>query len=101
MVSRLLKALVVDAVLIVAGYFVAADLQWRSSYAVSEGLAPSTSYLPFLRVFTMTGRAVPLQSPATLDWIQVLAAVFIVVNVWFALGALGDRKKAAAEPETQ
>ena len=93
MVSRLLKVLVADALILVCGYFVAVDLQWRSSYAVSEGLSPSTSYLPFVRLFTMAGRAFPLQSPPTLDWFQVLAAAFIVVNVWYAFVTLGNRRK--------
>jgi hypothetical protein len=95
MVSRLAKALLADAILIVAGYFVYSDLQWRSSYAVSEGLSPSTAYLPFIRTFIMTGRAIPLQSPPMLDWLQVLAAAFIVVNVWYAFVTLGDRRKGS------
>jgi hypothetical protein len=95
LVARLAKVLVADALLIVAGYFVAVDLQWRSSYAVSEGLAPSTSYLPFVRLFTMAGRAFPLQSPPTLDWLQTLVAAFIVLNLWYVFTALrkgGDRE---------
>jgi len=94
MVSRLTKVVLFDALLIIAGYFVYSDLQWRSSYASSEGLSPSTAYLPFIRTFTMSGRAFPLQSPPTLDWLQVLAAAFIVVNVWCVFATLGDRRKA-------
>jgi len=41
----------------------------------------------------MAGRAFPLQSPPTLDWFQVLAAAFIVVNVWYAFVTLGNRRK--------
>jgi len=93
MVSRLVKVLVVDAILIVAGFFVYSDLQWRSSYAGFKGLSASTSYLPFIRIFTMTGGAIPLQSPPALDWVQVLAAAFIVVNVWYVFATLSDRRK--------
>ena len=97
MVARLVKALVADVVMVVAAYFVTADLQWRSGYAASEGLTPSTSYLPFIRVFTMTGRSFPLQSPPTLDWLQVLAAAFILVNIWYAAGALANRRKGSPQ----
>jgi len=92
LVSRLAKVLAADILLAVAGYFVFEDVSWRVSYAASEGLVPSTSYLPFVKVFTMAGPSFPLRSPPTLDWLQVLAALFIIVNVWFVFATLGDRK---------
>ena len=93
MVSRLLKALVADLLMLVAAYSVVMDLQWRNSFAAFKGLNASTSYLPFIRMFTMTGRSLPLESPPTLDWLQVLAAAFIVINVWYVFVTYADRRR--------
>ena len=92
-----MKILVLDVLILLFGYFVAGDLQWRSSYAASEGLLPTYSYFPFIQLFTMSGRvmfgkALPLQSPPTLDWLQVLGAVFVVANLWYAYVTFRRRK---------
>ncbi len=93
MVRTGVKVILADAVLLVAGYFVLLDLQWRSAYAASEGLAPSYSYSPFTKFFTLSGRSLPLVSPPTLDWVQVSAALLVVLNVWYLYRILTRRGK--------
>ena len=85
------KVLLVDAVLLVAAFYVLENLQTRSVFAATTrdvcggpcSYAPSYSYGVFTRFFTMTGNGVRLVSPPTLDWVQLLSLALVVVNVWF------------------
>lgn len=86
------KVAVVDLVLLGALYFIVQNLQWRASYAASEGLTPSYSYSLLWNVFQMSGRAFPLQSPPTLDWVQLLAAILAVLNLVYVYTALRGRR---------
>jgi hypothetical protein len=100
MVSNWFKAIVVDVVLVLFGYLVVEDLQWRSSYAVSERLTPSYTYLPFTRFFNMSGRIFQgspqqLVSPPTFDWVQFIIAVLVAVNLWYLY--LGLRKRGTVK----
>ena len=87
MIKGFLKVAAADAALLVALYYVLQDLAGRSAYAVSEHLVPTTSYLPFLRVLTIDGKNIPLKSPPTLDWVQVLVGLLAAsVGVFIYLG---------------
>jgi hypothetical protein len=93
MVSPWIKAGVVDFVLLLFGYLVLEDLQWRSSYAISESLSASYTYLPFVRSLDLSGRIFQGQpqqliSPPTFDWIQFLVAIGVAVTLWYAYAAL-------------
>jgi hypothetical protein len=89
-----LKVLLVDVVLLVFAYYVQEDLDWRSSYAAFRGYSPTTHYSLLIRTFQMVGGGVPLQSPPTLDWIQVVILILIVVNVSYLYGVLRNHSKA-------
>jgi hypothetical protein len=89
-----LKVAVLDVVLLVFAYYVLQDLDWRSSFAVSRGFGATTSYSLLTRMFEMVGRGTTLQSPPTLDWIQVVVAILIILNLGYAFGALrGSRRE--------
>lgn len=90
-VSRFVKLALVDALLLSATYFVIVDLQWRNDYAAEKGLGTSISYSLFTHVFSMTSPTTSLQSPLTLDWLQVLIAVMVVVNVVLLRPSLGKK----------
>ena len=94
------KVLLVDIVVVVALYFVLSDLSWRSSYAEAPhdrcgGLCsyvPSFSFSFLTRFFTMTGNGLPLTSPPTLDWVQVLSVLLILANGWYLYSLLQSRR---------
>ena len=91
-----------DAILLIFAYFVQQDLEWRSGYASSHGYSVSTSYSLLTRVFTMSRSGTSLSSPLTLDWIQVVIALLIIVNVTYfvgwMLGSRGASSKSNAGP---
>jgi hypothetical protein len=93
MVRTSLKVLAVDTVLLIGVYFVLQDLQWRSGYASQEGFTPSTIYSVLTKSFAMTGRSLALQSPPTLDWIQVLVVVLVALNAWYLLRLFGPNRR--------
>jgi hypothetical protein len=107
MVRTALKVLAVDALLLIALFFVIQDLDWRTSYAASLhgacfpglcGYSPSFSYNVLIEFFTMSGNGVSLTSPPTLDWVQVLAYILVAINAWFIYATLSRRK--GRHPET-
>jgi hypothetical protein len=96
--TGLLQVAFVDAVLLIFAYFVYQDLDWRNSFAASHGYAPSTSYSLLTRTFTLTGKGTTLQSPPTLDWIQVVVALLIVINLVYAFEAFRGSQVSKATP---
>jgi hypothetical protein len=88
MVRTLIKAILADAVLVFALCLVLLDLQWKVDYAASNGMQnPSFSYSILTRGFSMFDPRVnmTLASPPTLDLVQVLLVVLVVLNaamVW-------------------
>lgn len=91
-----------DAVFVSLLALVYRDLGWRTGYAESvhsacpgSGCSYSASFsFGFLtRYFTMSGNGVSLMSPPTLDWVQVLVLLLVVVNGWYALSYLRERRR--------
>lgn len=104
MKQGLWKVLIFDAVLLVYVYFVQEDLAWRSEYAVSRGATVTTSFFPLTRTFQMVRGGVQLTSPPTLDWLQVVVGLLILVNVVFLLTSRSvpaPTPAAGAPPMTQ
>ena len=93
---RGLRVLLADAVMIGAILFVMSDVNARTAEAVARGLSPSYSYSVLTQYFSVVREATVLQSPPTLDWIQLLSLAFVAVNSWFAYGLFRGRKAAAA-----
>ncbi|MDA4124613.1 MAG: hypothetical protein OK438_04080 [Thaumarchaeota archaeon] len=94
MVRASLKLLVVDAVLLLSAYLVLQDLAWRSGYASQNGFTPSYLYSVLTQSFSMTGKGLALQTPLTLDWVQIIAVLLVVVNVWYLYGIVTRRSNA-------
>lgn len=95
--------LLIDAILLVAVFYVVGDIQWRvadagSPHGRTSGYSTSFTYSVFTQVFTMTGKGVVLSSPPTLDWVQVLAVALLVVNGWFLYSVYAGRKNKPAAP---
>jgi hypothetical protein len=93
MVRLVYKVAAVDLVLVTALYLVLQDLSWRSYYAGTPHVPgspyiPGSSYSLLTRAFTMAGGPLPLISPPTLDWVQLIVYLLVVINAWFAYTAL-------------
>jgi len=100
MVGSGVKVVLIDAVLLVFGFVIQQDIQWRSAYASSVlGYAQSVSYSVLTKFFTMTGRGSSLESPPTLDWVQVLAYALLLVNAWFVYRSLKPRRSTSLPSE--
>jgi hypothetical protein len=98
MVRTAVKVVLFDAAVLVVLLLVLNDLSLRNSYVPSR--MPSTSYQPFLRVFSMVRTCRPscvsmtLTSPPTLDWAQVFVVLLLVCNLAFIM----SRRVARARP---
>jgi hypothetical protein len=107
MVRRIFTVVAVDAVLLVALFYVLLDLEWRASYAASPhdacgqicSYSASFSYSLLTRFFSMSGNGVTLASPATFDWVQGLAFAIVILNAWFAYKVLQSRKSRSLAVE--
>jgi hypothetical protein len=98
-VKAFYKAAVVNVVCLVLLYFVQLDLAWRSrcgnaSSPTCMAHVASVTYLPFLKQTVLAGTGLPLQSPYTLDWFQVLIFVIVVVDAYYLLNYVHTRSKA-------
>ena len=97
MVKDSVKVVVADIILLFAEYSVLQDLQWRTGYASlphagTLGYSPSFSYSILMQFFTLAGNGVRLTSPPTLDWVQAIAYVLVVLNAWYAYRMLKSRR---------
>lgn len=88
---------VVIGVLIWAVY---EDFQARLTYFRELGFTPSTTYYPFFYITRATDGSTVIQGLLTLDWIQVLAAILVVADVFFAVG-LWRRRTPAQNPQAE
>lgn len=89
-------------------HLVELNRQWRTNCALGQGaydcsvrVSPHYSYSLFTVYFTMTSRLTPwvaLQSPPSLDWVQVFAAALIVLNAWYFYGILKDFRRRRSYP---
>jgi hypothetical protein len=95
-----LKVALADIVLLFALYSILQDLQWRTGYAASLhsacpqfcGYSPSFSYSLLTQFFTLAGNGVRLTSTPTLDWVQLLAYVLVILNGWYAYKTMNSRR---------
>ncbi len=92
----LLEVLGANAVLISLLYWVTLDEAARSAYAAHEGLAFQVFQSVLYQTSTLWGSSGPLQSPPTLDWVQLLVIAILAVDALVVYGALARRRRARA-----
>jgi hypothetical protein len=71
-------------------FFVVSDLSAREVYARSIGFTITNYYLPLLKFQLMKG-AVTLESPPTLDWVQLLLVSLLFVDTYYFVKLVGKR----------
>ena len=95
-----IKVAIADALLLAGVYLVLVNRAWKIQCAMENGVncevartSPHFSYSLFTISFSaISPSGMLLQSPPSLDWVQVLLAVFVVVNAWYAYSALRRRR---------
>lgn len=92
-VADVLEFLAANIILLFLLYFVTADQAERTAYAAREGLGFLFSRSFLVQVSTLQGSRGTLQSPFSLDWIQILVAALIIVDVLFAYELVERRHK--------
>lgn len=106
MARTALIVLVLDAVMLLAEFEIIQDVQNRVQCALGSSLygqscmlrsSPSFSYSLLTRSFSMVVGGMRLQSPPTIDWVQLIAYVLVAVNVWFGYTVYVRRKAPRAE----
>lgn len=106
MVRTVMKVLAFDAVLLLAGYEIIQDLQNRIQCALGSPLygqmcmqrgSPSFSHSLLTQSFSMIVGGTYVQSPPTVDWVQLIAYVLVAVNVWYGYTVFARRKALKAK----
>jgi hypothetical protein len=82
------KVLGTNAVLLILLYLVEQAQAARVAYAANEGLAFDIGRSVLVQTSTLWGQGGPLVSPLTLDWIQVLLFVLVLLDLYFCYGAV-------------
>jgi hypothetical protein len=90
---RLVEALLINAVLILALLWVTGEQSARASYAVQRGLTFSVTRSLFTYVTTLSSSSGQLSSPPTLDWIQVIVFALFLIDLYYVYGAVRRRGK--------
>jgi len=98
--------LILDAVLLLATFEIIQDVQNRIQCALGSSLygqgcmlrsSPSFSYSLLTKSFSMVVGGTRLQSPPTLDWVQLIAYILVAINVWFGYTVYARRKAPGPE----
>jgi len=96
--GRILEILVVNLVLLLALYFVMADVSSRAAYAAREGLSYFFTQSILVETSSLQGHATTLQSPVTLDWLQIIVALLVVIDAVYVYDWVQRRRVAPSAP---
>ncbi len=84
----------VNLVLLLFLYWVTLDQAERVAYASREGLAFQILHSVLTQTSNLIGSAGPLQSPLTLDWVELLAIAILGFDALVVYGAVARRRRA-------
>ena len=88
---------VFNLVAIILAALVYGDRVWRISYWQAEGFTPATTYYLFFYVTSALKGSTHIGTLLTVDWLQVLLVVAVVVDGFFVLGLLRGRRHANSD----
>jgi hypothetical protein len=91
--STALKVAVVNLGALLLGVIVYLNRLSRDAYASALGFHPSTSYSFLTLTFSMKGKGELLTSPPSLDWIQVVALVAALLDLYYLYGEFRARRR--------
>lgn len=93
-VAALAEIAISNVVLLAAIAAVLQDQAGRLAYFRSLGFIPSTTYYPFFYITSAVNGSTRIQGLLTLDWVQVLGAALIILDLGFAVSFMRHRRLA-------
>jgi hypothetical protein len=94
--DTMVKIAVPNLVILALIWEVLQDDAGRIAYFQTLGFTPTTHYYPFFYITTAVKGSTYIPGLLTLDWVQVLAVVLVVLDIAFAVGYLRRRSPPAA-----
>jgi hypothetical protein len=99
LVRTVITVLVADLVWVAAILLVLQDVHMRVDCSIDgctsfiRRTSAGFTYSVLTKSFSFVGNGNNLTSPPTLDWVQVLVVALVVLNAWYAYGALVGRSR--------
>jgi hypothetical protein len=93
-VTSLINLAVFNLIAVILASLVYSDRVFRVSYWLSLGFTPTTTYYPFAYITSASRGSTYIPGTLTIDWLQVILVVAVVVDGSFALGVLRRRRQA-------
>ncbi len=95
----IIKVAIANALLLVGVYLTLVNRAWKRQCAIGNAVnctartSPHFTYSVFTISFSMVSPSgMTLQSPPSLDWVQVLLAVLVVIDAWYVYSELRHRQ---------
>jgi hypothetical protein len=99
--DTMVKVAVPNLVILALIWEVVQDDAGRIAYFQSLGFTPSTHYYPFFYITTAVKGASYIPGLLTLDWVQVLAVVLLVLDLSYVLGYTRQQRSMTTLPPVQ
>jgi hypothetical protein len=104
MVRTWVAVLVADLIMASAVLLVLQDVQMRIDCSLPgcdpyvTRASPGFAYSVLTKSFSVVVGGRTLQSPPTLDWVQLLVVALVALNAWYGYRAMRPRGRNAASP---
>jgi hypothetical protein len=103
--DTMVKIAVPNLVILALIWEVLQDDAGRTAYFQTLGFTPSTHYYPFFYITTAVDGTTYIPGLLTLDWVQVLAVVLLLLDLSFIIGYMRRQRSMMAPtqvlPETK
>ena len=97
--DTMVKIAVPNLVILALIWEVLQDDAARIAYFQTLGFTPSTHYYPFFYITTAVDGTTYIPGLLTLDWVQVLAVVLLLLDLSFIVGYMRRQRSMMAPPQ--
>jgi hypothetical protein len=97
--DTMVKIAVPNLVLLALIWEVLQDDAGRIAYFQTLGFTPTTHYYPFFFVTTAVHGSTYIPGLLTLDWVQVLGVVLLLLDLSFVIGYVRRQRSMGAPPQ--
>ena len=99
--TSIITLVVFNVVVLALADWVYSDRVWRLGYWESLGFTPKTTYYPFFYITSAVNGSTRIPGLLTIDWLQVLLVVAVIVDGSYAINMIRRRRRAAGSVEGQ
>ncbi len=99
-ISSIIELVLVNAILIYLISLVRSDQASRLQYWDRIGFSPSSVYSAFTLRYPAVSGSVSIPGLPTLDWVQILFAILVVMDIYYVASALGRRRRQLQDAGT-